>query len=75
LDSIKSQNAKPLKHAPDEALLEAMRTAAKEYDLDAMDTIIDELERFSYEEDGALVQWIREQINISEFDKIHERLS
>jgi CheY-like chemotaxis protein/anti-sigma regulatory factor (Ser/Thr protein kinase) len=75
LDSIKSRDVKPLKHAPDKALLEAMRTASERYDLDTMDTIIEELERFSYKEDGALVQWIREQINMSEFDKIHERLS
>jgi hypothetical protein len=75
LDTIKSKNTKLVKHAPDTALLAIMRTAAENYDMDTMDKVIVELEQFTYEENDDLVQWLHEQINNSEFDRITKKLS
>jgi CheY-like chemotaxis protein len=75
LETIKPKNTKPVKNTPDTALLAAMRTAAENYDMDAMDKIIAELEQFTYEENDDLVQWLHEQINNSEFDRIIKKLS
>jgi HPt (histidine-containing phosphotransfer) domain-containing protein len=61
--------------APDEALLARMLEAAGNFKIDLMEEIMDELERFRYENESELVSWLREQVGLMEFAKIRDRLS
>jgi signal transduction histidine kinase/CheY-like chemotaxis protein len=61
--------------APDPALLETIRDASRNYDIDAMDKAIAELEQNSYESGGELVAWLRDQSGKSAFAEIEKRLS
>jgi HPt (histidine-containing phosphotransfer) domain-containing protein len=66
---------KQKKQAPDPDVLRRLCDAADSYDIDKMDKAMEELEKYDYENDGDLVPWIRDQIEVSEFELIKERLS
>jgi signal transduction histidine kinase/CheY-like chemotaxis protein len=61
--------------APDAALLDTLRAAAAVFDIDAAEEALSRLESFDYEEQGDLVKWLREQLDIGGFQNIVERLS
>jgi hypothetical protein len=42
--------------------------------MDTLDQTIAELEQYSYESEGELVEWLREQIGKSAFEEIEKRL-
>ncbi|MDR0600254.1 MAG: response regulator [Treponema sp.] len=75
LERKEQENPKPAKTAPDPALLAALAEACKAFDVDEVDRIMEQLEGFRYESSADLVSWLREQINITGFDQIVERLS
>ena len=60
---------------PDRALLEAMYTASRDFDVDKMQGILKELEQYEYENDDGLVRWLGEQVTSFSYDKIEERLA
>ncbi|MDR1732784.1 MAG: response regulator [Synergistaceae bacterium] len=60
--------------SPDEETLAALWEAAREYDVDAADEAMGELEKFDYEEGGDLVAWLRGQVDTTSFEEIAERL-
>jgi hypothetical protein len=74
LKTLDGENAKPKKPAPDTELLSRIRVAAANYNIADLDTAMEELERYTYESQQDLVAWIREQIALSEFDRICKRL-
>jgi CheY-like chemotaxis protein len=74
LEGIKNQNQKPSRPAPDPALLAKILEACTTYNMEQLDAAVDELELYRYESQSDLVEWIREQVNISELEKIRERL-
>jgi hypothetical protein len=65
LDNVKTK--RPLRPAPDPALLSKVLEASIQYDMEQMDAAMDELERYDYESQSDLIEWLRE--------KIQERLS
>jgi len=65
-------NKKP---EPDKALLQAMLEASREFDVDKMQDSLAELEKYSYEKDNDLVEWLSEQVTAFGYDKIEERLA
>ncbi|MDR0380450.1 MAG: response regulator [Oscillospiraceae bacterium] len=69
-----SEAEKPVKHAPDSALLEKMREESRNFDAGAMEETLTALEQYRYETDAELVPWLREQLENLEYDAICEKL-
>jgi chemotaxis protein histidine kinase CheA len=74
LDEIKKAEQKPSRSKPDPAILARLLKACVDYDMEGMDTAIHELEQFHYDSQADLVEWLRKEINKSEFEEIRERL-
>jgi HPt (histidine-containing phosphotransfer) domain-containing protein len=74
LDELDKRLQKPVRDVPDPYLLVKIRDAAENYDIGEIDDAMEELEQYSYESEGELVPWLREQIDRSEFAEIIERL-
>ena len=66
---------RPLKPAPDRALLAALRTACQSFDVDQVDQAMEQLESSRYESGGDLVSWLRERVDTADYDQIAERLA
>ncbi|MDR0863279.1 MAG: response regulator [Oscillospiraceae bacterium] len=75
LTSIDSQITKPTSDKPNLELLHKLYIACGEFDIDTVDAIMDELESFEYAAQGEVVVWLRENVNVMDFDSIRERLS
>jgi HPt (histidine-containing phosphotransfer) domain-containing protein len=73
LDMLEEKMGKPRKAAPDPELLARIRNAAASYDIGILESAMEELEQYSYE-DGKLVPWLREQIDKAEIEEIAEKL-
>jgi len=69
-----NKEKKPLVKAPDMELLKQLRKNCEKYDIKGADKILSVLESSDYEEDGDLIKWIRDKIEISDFIEISERL-
>jgi signal transduction histidine kinase/DNA-binding response OmpR family regulator len=65
---------RPLRAAPDQALLAKVLEAVENYEMGKLDQALGELERYSYETEADLVDWLRDQIDQSEFDAVKIRL-
>jgi signal transduction histidine kinase/CheY-like chemotaxis protein len=65
---------KPKKDKPDAVLLTSLKQACLDYSMDVVDEVMDELESYDYESRGELVQWLRQQVEGSEFEKIAAEL-
>jgi CheY-like chemotaxis protein len=74
LGEIDADVKREVKPAPDPKFLEAILKASRAYDMDTLDRVIAELEQYSYESEGELVAWLREQIGKSAFEEIEKRL-
>jgi signal transduction histidine kinase/CheY-like chemotaxis protein len=66
---------KPIRHAPDETLLERMQSAAANFKIDEMEETLKSLECFEYETQAELVNWLHEKTSQMEYIAIQERLS
>jgi signal transduction histidine kinase/DNA-binding response OmpR family regulator len=66
---------KPEKDAPDPKVLERLRKACANYDMDGMDAALAELESFRYASGQELVSWLREEVDGMELQRIEKRLS
>jgi hypothetical protein len=68
----RAKNALP---EPDRALLAKMLEASQNYDIDAMQGVMDELEQYKYESGGELISWLKERLVNFGYDEISERLA
>jgi signal transduction histidine kinase/FixJ family two-component response regulator/HPt (histidine-containing phosphotransfer) domain-containing protein len=75
LDILEGKLQRPHKATPDSMLLTQIAEAAENYDMGGLDSLMEELERYTYEEESELVAWLKEQISMSEFEAITERLA
>jgi signal transduction histidine kinase/FixJ family two-component response regulator/HPt (histidine-containing phosphotransfer) domain-containing protein len=75
LGLVSAPQNKPKKDAPDGKLLQKLRGACVNYEMNAADEALEELEAFAYEADGELIVWLRENVEQMNFDEIAERLS
>ncbi|MDR1534162.1 MAG: response regulator [Planctomycetota bacterium] len=60
---------------PDPAVLDRLRRACENYDMDGADQAMAELEGFAYGREGELISWLRERIAAMDFRLIAEKLS
>jgi len=75
---MEAVNPRPVKDKPDAELLKKLLEACKKYNMDRADEAMTEIEKFQYESDNGLVEWLRENIDIVNFEeaavKINEML-
>jgi HPt (histidine-containing phosphotransfer) domain-containing protein len=74
LKQVEEVFSKPKKPAPDKELLDRILEAAGSYNMGELDNAMEELEKYQYESQGDIVPWLKEQIEMSEFEQIQERL-
>ncbi|MDR1726985.1 MAG: response regulator [Acidobacteriota bacterium] len=70
-----AEAGKPRRTDPDKGLLERLRLAAIDLDIEEADKTMDELEKYSYDSNPDLILWLREQVDQSRFAEIQKRLS
>jgi hypothetical protein len=58
----------------DRVLLVKLRENCEKYDMDGVEDVVKELEKNEYEEDGELVTWIREMVDMSKLGDVAKRL-
>ena len=75
LFTINAENPKPKQDEPSEELLSRLLAACEAYDMDGVDTAMDEIEIYQYESGGDLVNWLRENVDDMNFKQIIEKLS
>ena len=75
LESLNLDSLKPIKDKPDSASLQNLIYACTAYDMDEVDAAMEDITRYQYENDDGLVAWLKENINMMNFDEIVEKLS
>jgi HPt (histidine-containing phosphotransfer) domain-containing protein len=65
---------KEQREKPDITLLKRLADACDNYDVVAIDSTIQELEKYEYAEGGSIVEFIREQVDNYEFAAISEKI-
>jgi PAS domain S-box-containing protein len=73
-DALRAQSGRPTAEEPDRKQLALMLEACRNYDIEAMQKIMEELERFSYKSGEELVTWLKEQLVNFDYDSIREKL-
>jgi CheY-like chemotaxis protein len=71
---MKEGKNKPLAAAPDRQLLAGMLRACQEYNITVMEEILLELEKYSYESENDLIDWLRLRLDNFDYEAIQERL-
>ena len=66
---------KPQKDRPDADLIKKLLAACKAYDIDEADTVISEMGKYEYLSDGDLADWLIENVKLTNFKEIIEKLS
>jgi len=75
LSAINAENPKPKMDKPDNELLLTLLTSCKDYSLKRVEATMAEIEKYQYQADNGLVDWLRKSIDIMNFQQIVERLS
>jgi hypothetical protein len=75
VSAINAANPKPKKDYPDSQLLLKLLAACNEYSMDGVNAVMTEIEKYQYESDDGLVDWLQEQVDMTRFSKIIEKLS
>ena len=74
LISIDADKYKPKKKKPDRDVMERLLAACNKYDMDGADAAMAEIEKYQYDSDGEIVSWLRENIDIVNFEDVAEKL-
>ena len=75
LAKIDMIDPKPVKEKPDKETLSILLEACRNYDMDAVDNAIAEIECYTYSDDGGLAVWLQDNVKQTNFRQIVERLS
>jgi CheY-like chemotaxis protein len=75
LPGVSDMNLIGKKDKPDEELLSRLKKACEEYSMDGIITVMDEINRYHYESDDGLVNWLCEKVKTMDLQQIAERLS
>jgi len=75
LAGINAEIAKPKKDKPGDEILLELLEACDKYDMDRADAAMAEIEKYQYESDDGLVDWLRENIDIVNFEGTSEKLN
>jgi signal transduction histidine kinase/CheY-like chemotaxis protein/HPt (histidine-containing phosphotransfer) domain-containing protein len=75
LDEFSASSAKPKKDKPDKEKLEKLMAACAKYDMDKVEVVMSEIEAYEYESDDGLTKWLRENVSLTNFAQIKEKLT
>jgi signal transduction histidine kinase/CheY-like chemotaxis protein len=75
LSSLRSDSPKPEREAPDKNALSKLLAACDAFDMSEVDDVMEEINSYSYKSDGGLVDWLRKNVELVNFDEIVQRLS
>jgi signal transduction histidine kinase/CheY-like chemotaxis protein len=75
LAEYETEHPRLIKPKPDEAILKSVLDACKRFDMDDLDTAMEEVGRYQYDADDGLADWLRESVNNMELTKIAEKLA
>ena len=75
LARIESENARPTKDKPDRELLKKLMEASENFELDAVDKAMKEIDAYEYSEEGDLVEWLKTSVAGLDFVDIVRKLS
>jgi signal transduction histidine kinase/CheY-like chemotaxis protein len=75
LDEAALRSGKPKKQRPDGDLLARLMEACAGYDMDGVDDVMSKIDAFDYDGDDGLAAWLRENVAITNFAQIKDRLS
>jgi len=74
LGDIDAENPRPLKDFPDTQTLKDFIEACKDYDIEKADMAMAEIEKYKYTADDGLADWLRENIDRTNFKEIIGKL-
>ncbi|MCL2810216.1 MAG: Hpt domain-containing protein, partial [Treponema sp.] len=74
LMGLDAENPKPKKDRPDKEELSKLLAACKNYDMDGADNAMAEIEKFQYESDDGLADWLRESLDRMDLKQIADKL-
>ena len=75
LSAADAKNVKPVKAEPDKKALSRLLANCQTYDIEGVDAAIADIERYQYESDGGLAEWLVENVKQMNFKQIIEKLS
>ena len=75
LEELRFHLHRPIKDKPDNETLAKLLLACKNFDMDAVDAAMAEIDMFSYESDSGLVDWLHENVSVANFAQITNKLS
>jgi hypothetical protein len=75
LSSIESNELKPKKDKPDRDILLKLHAACNAFDMGEVDVLMAEINSYQYESDDGLADWLRNNVELVNFDEIVQRLS
>jgi len=75
LTDIDADKLKPKKEKPEIDVLIKLLAACNKYDMDGADAAMREIEKYQYETDNELVYWLRENIDMVNFEETAEKLN
>ncbi|MCL2060543.1 MAG: ATP-binding protein [Oscillospiraceae bacterium] len=75
LGEVHLQSPKPMLGEPDDELLQRLLDACERYDMDGAESAMAQITAFDYESDGELVEWLNENIKLTNFKQIVQKLS
>ena len=74
LKTMEEKNPKPKKDKPDEEMLKTLVAACEAFSMNGVDAAMAAIESYAYDADEGLLDWLRERVEMLEFDAIIERL-
>jgi hypothetical protein len=74
LRELNSAANKLQKDKPDAELLKKLSDACNEYSMNGAEKFMDEIETYNYTDDGGLVLWLRENVDLMNYSEIVERI-
>ena len=74
LKCLEEENPKPRKDRPDNELLSKLLDACLKYSMDKADEVMAEIEKFQYESDDGLAKWLRDNVDVVNFEEIAKKL-
>jgi len=75
LSEIDAENSRPVKPEPDMETLRKLRDACKRFNMDGLDEAMEEIERYHYDSDDGLTDWLREAVNRMDLTEIVTKLT
>ena len=72
---INTKNPKPVLDKPDEKVLKRLIAACETYDIDGADSAMAEIDLYQYSSDDGLADWLRENIGLTNFKQINNKLN